>query len=137
MVGVWEGMERMEREEVVKEFRCGSSRVLIATDFIARGKKVCFILALHFFKNNFYLKFVLFFCPPGIDVAHISLTINYDIPTDFDYYVQRIGRSGCFGRKGVAINFLTTGRDIQLCRELEEYYCTRIDELPMHVADLL
>ena len=57
----------------------GSSRVLITTDLLARG----------------------------IDVQQVSLVINYDLPTNRENYIHRIGRSGRFGRKGVSINFIT------------------------------
>src|SRR5690606_40138568 len=64
---------------IMKEFRSGSSRVLIATDLLARG----------------------------IDVQQVSLVINYDLPANKENYIHRIGRGGRFGRKGVAINFVT------------------------------
>ena len=48
----------------------------------------------------------------------------------------RIGRSGRFGRKGVAINFVTND-DIRLMRDIEQFYNTTIDEMPMNVADLI
>jgi superfamily II DNA/RNA helicase len=68
-------------------------------------------------------------------------------------YIHRIGRSGRFGRKGVAINFVTS-EDVRILRDIEcmyllhvpsrvlliftsVYYSTQIDEMPMNVADLL
>ena len=48
----------------------------------------------------------------------------------------RIGRSGRFGRKGVAINF-TTSEDVRLLRDIEQFYNTTIDEMPMNIADLI
>ena len=48
----------------------------------------------------------------------------------------RIGRSGRFGRKGVAINFVKND-DIRILRDIEQYYSTQIDEMPMNVADLI
>ncbi|XP_015374649.1 PREDICTED: eukaryotic initiation factor 4A-III-like [Diuraphis noxia] len=47
-----------------------------------------------------------------------------------------IGRSGRFGRKGVAINFVKSD-DIRILRDIEQYYSTQIDEMPMNVADLI
>lgn len=47
-----------------------------------------------------------------------------------------IGRSGRFGRKGVAINFVTQD-DIKILRDIEQYYSTQIDEMPMNVTDLI
>jgi translation initiation factor 4A len=101
-------MDQEERAMIMREFRSGSSRVLITTDLLARG----------------------------IDVQQVSLVINYDLPTNRENYIHRIGRGGRFGRKGVAINFITEG-DIRYLRDIETYYSTQIEEMPMDVADLL
>jgi translation initiation factor 4A len=97
-----------ERDVILNEFRTGSSRVLITTDLLARG----------------------------IDVQQVSLVINYDLPRNLENYIHRIGRSGRFGRKGVAINFVTS-EDVRTLRELETFYNTTIEEMPAHVADLI
>jgi len=97
-----------ERDIILNEFRTGSSRVLITTDLLARG----------------------------IDVQQVSLVINYDLPRNLENYIHRIGRSGRFGRKGVAINFVST-EDVRTLRELEQFYNTSIEEMPAHVADLI
>ncbi|KAJ9111360.1 translation initiation factor eIF4A [Naganishia cerealis] len=101
-------MDQSARELVMKEFRSGSSRVLIATDLLARG----------------------------IDVQQVSLVINYDLPSSKENYVHRIGRGGRFGRKGVAINFVTS-EDVPMLREIEKFYHTQIEEMPMDVANLI
>jgi translation initiation factor 4A len=101
-------MEQKQREVLMKEFRSGSSRVLITTDLLARG----------------------------IDVQQVSLVINYDLPTNRENYIHRIGRGGRFGRKGVAINFVTT-EDVRMLRDIEQFYNTQIDEMPLNVADLI
>jgi translation initiation factor 4A len=101
-------MEQSQRELIMKEFRSGSSRVLITTDLLARG----------------------------IDVQQVSLVINYDLPTNRENYIHRIGRGGRFGRKGVAINFVTN-EDVRMLRDIEQFYNTQIDEMPMDVADLI
>ncbi len=69
-------MPQKERDSIMQEFRGGTSRVLITTDVWARG----------------------------LDVQQVSLVINYDLPSNRENYIHRIGRSGRFGRKGVAIN---------------------------------
>ncbi len=97
-----------ERELIMREFRSGSSRVLITTDLLARG----------------------------IDVQQVSLVINYDMPGNRENYIHRIGRSGRFGKKGVAIN-LVAQSDIVAMREIEAFYQTHIEEMPMNVAELL
>ena len=61
----------------------------------------------------------------------MSLVINYDLPNNRELYIHRIGRSGRFGRKGVAINFVKTD-DIKILRDIEQYYSTQIDEMPMN-----
>jgi ATP-dependent RNA helicase len=72
----------------------------------------------------------------GIDVQQVSLVICYDLPNNRELYIHRIGRSGRFGRKGVAINFVKSD-DIRILRDIEQYYSTQIDEMPMNVADLI
>jgi len=97
-----------EREAIMSDFRQGKSRVLIATDVWGRG----------------------------LDVQQVSLVINYDLPNSRELYIHRIGRSGRFGRKGVAINFVKND-DIRILRDIEQFYGTQIDEMPMNVADLI
>jgi translation initiation factor 4A len=101
-------MDQNERSLVMREFRSGSSRVLISTDLLARG----------------------------IDVQQVSLVMNYDLPQDMENYLHRIGRSGRFGRKGVAINFVTNS-DVQTMKRIEKYYHTQIEEMPMNIADMI
>lgn len=72
----------------------------------------------------------------GLDVQQVSLVICYDLPQSRELYIHRIGRSGRFGRKGVAINFVTND-DVRILRDIEQYYSTQIDEMPMNVADLI
>jgi translation initiation factor 4A len=101
-------MDQKERELVMREFRSGSSRVLISTDLLARG----------------------------IDVQQVSLVINFDLPQNMENYLHRIGRSGRFGRKGVAINFVTNN-DVRTMKDIEKYYHTQIEEMPMDIADMI
>jgi len=101
-------LDQEARNLVMREFRSGSSRVLISTDLLARG----------------------------IDVQQVSLVINYDLPSKVENYLHRIGRSGRFGRKGVAINF-ATNRDVRTMRDIERFYETQIEELPADIADRL
>ena len=101
-------MKSDERKEVMNLFRNGELRVIVATDIISRG----------------------------IDVQSVSIVINYDIPKYKDVYVHRIGRSGRFGRKGVAINFVTKD-DIKKLRMIQEYYQTEISEMPADLSEFL
>jgi len=101
-------MPQPERNAIMKAFRNTEYRVLITTDLWARG----------------------------LDVSHVSLVINYDLPNDREQYLHRIGRSGRFGRKGVAINFVKN-EDVRILRDIEQFYATQIDEMPMSVVDLI
>ncbi|ODQ79805.1 hypothetical protein BABINDRAFT_62083 [Babjeviella inositovora NRRL Y-12698] len=100
-------LSQSERDKIMEEFRTGSSRILIATDLLARG----------------------------IDVQQVSLVINYDLPSNKENYIHRIGRGGRFGRKGVAINFVTD-QDVGMMREIEKFYSTQIEEMPANIGDL-
>lgn len=101
-------MSQEERENIMNDFRQGNSRVLISTDVWARG----------------------------IDVQQVSLVINYDIPLNRENYIHRIGRSGRFGRKGVAINFVADD-EVRLLHDIEQYYSTQIDEMPVNISDMI
>jgi len=58
------------------------------------------------------------------------------LPQSRELYIHRIGRSGRFGRKGVAINFVTN-EDVRILRDIEQFYSTQIDEMPLNVAELI
>jgi superfamily II DNA/RNA helicase len=96
-----------ERESKLLEFKNGKTRLLLSTDLLARG----------------------------IDVQQLNLVINYDLPKSKETYIHRIGRSGRYGRKGVAIN-LVGQRDLRSLSEIEEHYKVTIDELPQNVGDI-
>ena len=100
-------MEVAERKKRMEDFRSGMTRVLISTDLLARG----------------------------IDVQQVSLVINYEMPIQRENYVHRIGRSGRYGKKGVAIN-LIYGDDLTAMKELEAHYSTVIHELPEDLSSL-
>jgi len=101
-------MPQKERDAVMEDFRVGRSRQLVATDLIGRG----------------------------LDVQQVSLVINYDIPSSKEFYIHRIGRSGRFGRKGVALNFLKN-EDVRLLQDIEKFYSTTIKEMPANFANLI
>eukprot|EP00920_Eleutheroschizon_duboscqi_P005806 GHVT01013648.1.p1 GENE.GHVT01013648.1~~GHVT01013648.1.p1 ORF type:complete len:478 (+),score=52.43 GHVT01013648.1:1319-2752(+) len=101
-------MDQKDRDMIMREFRSGSTRILITTDLLARG----------------------------IDVQQVSLVINYDLPRDRENYIHRIGRSGRFGRKGVAINFVTSA-DGEEMKAIESHYNTQIEELPNDISEFM
>ena len=98
-----------ERDEIMKNFRKCNARILITTDLLSRG----------------------------IDVQQVSLVINYDIPRDKESYLHRIGRTGRYGRKGCAINFIMSENDVRNIQEIEKFYSTQIEELPANIRDFI
>ena len=100
-------MDPEERMRRMKDFRSGAVRVMISTDLLARG----------------------------IDIQQISLVINFELPNQRENYIHRIGRSGRFGRKGVAIN-LVGPDERRALEELESHYGTSITPLPEDLAKI-
>ena len=101
-------MTHKERKEIFHQFKTGGARVLITSDLFARG----------------------------IDVQQVNIVINFDIPKNQHTYLHRIGRSGRWGRKGIAINFQSKS-DIVKLKNIEQYYNTQIEEMPCNWADHL
>jgi translation initiation factor 4A len=100
-------MDVADRKKRMDDFRSGRVRVMISTDLLARG----------------------------IDVQQVSLVINYELPLQRENYVHRIGRSGRYGKKGVAINLVTV-EEKAIMKEIETHYSTTILELPGDLSDL-
>ena len=101
-------MHSSEREKNLSDFKNGLTRIMLSTDLLSRG----------------------------IDIQQLSLVINFDLPRNKETYIHRIGRSGRYGRKGTAINFVTN-EDIDHMREIQKFYNTKIDEMPQNLADYL
>ncbi len=79
-----------EREEALRDFKTGRSRVLVATSVAARG----------------------------LDIPKVKHVVNYDLPQNIDEYVHRIGRTGRIGNKGLATAFFQQDKDQNLARSL-------------------
>jgi len=93
----------VERNEILKNFRLTQTRILVATDLISRG----------------------------IDVQQVGLVINYDVPSEGEQYIHRVGRSGRFGKLGVAISFVTRHRlDVARMTNIEKKYNIEFAPLP-------
>lgn len=104
------GLSNEDRDRVIREFRSGQTKILIATDVLARG----------------------------FDQAQVTLVVNYDLPIkssplhepDYELYLHRIGRSGRFGRKGAAFNLLVTRQDEQNLDKIARHFNRHIPEVP-------
>lgn len=101
-------LERSERRKRMDEFKSGMTRVMVATDIIARG----------------------------IDVQQLSLVINYELPVNRENYVHRIGRAGRYGRKGTTINLLLPEENT-LMTDICEYYGMKVEELPAELNKIV
>jgi translation initiation factor 4A len=101
-------MEQRDRESNLSDFKNGKTRILLSTDLLSRG----------------------------IDIQQLSLVINFDLPRSKETYIHRIGRSGRYGRKGVAINFVTN-EDVGQMKEIETFYNTKVEEMPQNLAEFL
>ncbi|KAJ5644076.1 uncharacterized protein N7484_006583 [Penicillium longicatenatum] len=106
------GIEGSQRDAVIDSFRSGEAKVLITTNVLARG----------------------------IDVSTVSLVVNYDIPEsyqsgsrttepDYQTYLHRIGRTGRFGRIGVAISFVANRDEWEMLRMIQEHFGCTIDRI--------
>lgn len=94
------GLETSERDRLIDDFREGRSKVLITTNVLARG----------------------------IDIASVSMVVNYDLPVDQNgkpdpsTYLHRIGRTGRFGRVGVSISFVHDKKSYQDLMAIRSYF---------------
>ena len=95
-------MNQNQRESVIKRLKNGQVEIVVATDVAARG----------------------------LDVERITTVINYDMPSDTDSYVHRIGRTGRAGREGKAVLFVTP-RQQRMKREIENYTRQKIEPLKL------
>ena len=97
-------MEKSKRDEAYSDFKAGKHRVLISSNVTSRG----------------------------IDVQQVRTVLNFDLPKCIFNYLHRIGRSGRWGRKGTAINFVTRW-DIKTMKDIERHYQTIVEELPSNI----
>jgi ATP-dependent RNA helicase DeaD len=86
------GLEQNDRTQIIKAFKQGGFRFLVATDVAARG----------------------------LDIDQVSLIINFDIPLEAEIYVHRIGRTGRYDQKGKAITFVTSNQG-RFLRNIEDF----------------
>jgi len=97
-------MEKSKRDESYSDFKAGKHRVLISSNVTSRG----------------------------IDVQQVRTVLNFDLPKCIFNYLHRIGRSGRWGRKGTAINFVTRW-DMKTMKDIERHYQTIVEELPSNI----
>ncbi|XP_060534383.1 DEAD-box helicase Dbp80 [Cylas formicarius] len=102
-----------QRINVLDRFRQGSEKVLITTNVLSRG----------------------------IDVEQVTIVVNFDLPVDLNHqadcetYLHRIGRTGRFGKKGVAINLIDSDQAMKVCKDIEEHFGKKISYLNAEDCD--
>ncbi|HWJ67471.1 MAG TPA: DEAD/DEAH box helicase [Nocardioides sp.] len=99
-------VQQAQRERTVNQLKTGKLDILVATDVAARG----------------------------LDVERISHVVNYDIPTDTEAYVHRIGRTGRAGRSGDAISFITP-RERYLLKHIEKATRSTLEQMQLPSVD--
>jgi len=104
---IYGGMDNDKRIAHYNEFKEGRSRVLVSTDLMGRG----------------------------IDVEYVNVVVNYDMTSEPDQYLHRVGRAGRFGTKGLAVSFICTTKDREVLEEVQKRFSVKIPELP-EVADI-
>jgi ATP-dependent RNA helicase DDX19/DBP5 len=111
VVSLTGGFEGAQRDTIIDAFRMGQAKVLITTNVLARG----------------------------IDVQTVSMVVNYDVPDKFlghgkweadpQTYLHRIGRTGRFGRVGVAVTFVSKRQDWAMLMDIQKYFGAEITKV--------
>lgn len=104
------GLESLQRDKLIDDFRMGKSKVLITTNVLARG----------------------------IDIPSVSMVVNYDMPTDKNgkpdpsTYLHRIGRTGRFGRVGVSVSLTHDKKSLDILMDIKNYFrVVEMTKLPL------
>jgi ATP-dependent RNA helicase DDX19/DBP5 len=114
VVALHGAQEGADRDKVIDDFRSGKAKVLITTNVLARG----------------------------IDVATVSMVVNYDIPLDSNSqpdpqtYLHRIGRTGRFGRVGVSISFVHDKKSWSEMNAISNYFGVQMTRVPTDNIDV-
>lgn len=95
-------LDQAQREEVLRDFKNGKVKVLVATDILSRG----------------------------IDIEGIELVINFDVPHDAEDYVHRIGRTARADKKGEAITFIN-GQQVRNFQKIEKLMEMEVSKIPL------
>lgn len=104
-VAVHSGLKQQERIERYKLFKEFQKRILVATDLFGRG----------------------------IDIEKVNVVVNYDMPTDSDSYLHRVGRAGRFGTKGLSITFSSSDEDKKILEDVQSRFEVSISECPEQI----
>ncbi len=104
-VSIHSGLKQEERIGRYKAFKDFQKRILVATDIFGRG----------------------------IDIERVNIVVNYDMSSNADSYLHRVGRAGRFGTKGLAVSFISTDGDQEVLESVQSRFEVAIAELPKSV----
>merc|ERR1712183_388044 len=99
------GLKQEERIARYKQFKEFRKRIMVATDLFGRG----------------------------IDIERVNIVINYDMPTESDTYLHRVGRAGRFGTKGLALTFVASDEESGILKQVQERFEVNIGEMPKSI----
>lgn len=102
---IYGGMDQKERLERYNKFKDYKSRILVSTDIFGRG----------------------------VDFERVNIVINYDMPEKADQYLHRVGRSGRFGTKGLAVSFVSSVEDSKILENVQSRFEVAVPELPEEI----
>jgi len=104
-MAIYGGLEQEERLDRYNKFKEYKSRILVSTDIFGRG----------------------------VDFERVNIVFNYDMPENADTYLHRVGRSGRFGTKGLAITFVSSKEDSGILEAVQSRFEVEITELPAEI----
>merc|ERR1711979_91127 len=104
-LAIHSGLGQEERIARYKQFKEFQKRIMVSTDLFGRG----------------------------IDIERVNIVIDYDMPTDSDSYLHRVGRAGRFGTKGLALTFVSTDEDTEVLKKVQERFEVNIEEMPKQI----
>merc|ERR1711979_155226 len=101
-IAIHSGLNQEERIARYKQFKEFQKRIMVSTDLFGRG----------------------------IDIERVNIVINYDMPSDSDSYLHRVGRAGRFGTKGLALTFVSNDEDSGVLKKVQDRFEVNIGEMP-------
>lgn len=138
VVSLTGGVEGQKRDEIIDKFRQGDAKVLITTNVLARGIDVQTVsMVINYVRCR---RALYFFSFSAVFTANLALIIKQDIPelhapkatkriADAQTYLHRIGRTGRFGRVGVAVSFVASKEEWQMLQDIKTYFNTEIQRV--------
>merc|ERR1712060_801318 len=104
-IAIHSGLSQEDRIARYKQFKEFQKRIMVSTDLFGRG----------------------------IDIERVNIVVNYDMPSDSDSYLHRVGRAGRFGTKGLAITFVTSEEDAEVLKKVQERFQVNIGDMPNQI----